>query len=736
MVRKLIYSAVKNAQDKNPIKGEASWSVFVKKFAKPEARGSMTLKKYLACKNDSKRKHDADKQKNGTAIIPGEFAKQCTRCKADLKSRYLLVLDLDDGNYTFRQLVKSLKDYECIIHTSYSHSAECGKFRAYIPFDKPVTNNIEETCSLMLDYFEKILGEHIDKKCWNASQIYFTPSCPPDAVGLYQFIHIKGKPIRTANFNPPIIDNEQIKTVIEPSGHRPGDDYNQRGSWKDLLTDLGWSHFFTNKQGDAYWTRPGKTKSISAVVFRDSNLFYSHSSASEVAPFEANKAYTLFAAYALIKHKNDFAAAAKQLKADGYGESSAEFSSEQTAAVCPVLHENALPGWLGEFVRLACEHSEAHEAATLITLLLRFAAEILEPYFNVGDSKHQARTNAVIVGLSAKARKGTSSKPVDRLFDGLENSATFSPGPLSSGEGLIYAVRDATLEFDKKTKELVVVDPGVSDKRLFVQDEEFAAALTCTKREGNTLSAIIRGFFDGGNAEPLTKSNKIKATGAHVVIVAHITMADLSSLLNSVQIANGFANRFMWFLVHRKKLVAMPKAIPAKEIHKYQRILSRRIEAARRLDSVEMSEKALEYWEDMYPALSMDYTGAAGSVAGRSETHAIRLALIYALAAGRSKIIVEDLKAALALVAYSKESVFAIFKGNSGDKRKEKIIEGLRKAPGKEMTRSDIYKVLKNNANAVEIDKMLQELESSKLIELVKIETKRKPKSIVRLANV
>ncbi len=37
------------------------------------------------------------------------------------------------------------------------------------------------------------------------------------------------------------------------------------------------------------------------------------------APFEHEKAYTKFAAYALLNHKGDFAAAAKDLAAKGYG---------------------------------------------------------------------------------------------------------------------------------------------------------------------------------------------------------------------------------------------------------------------------------------------------------------------------------------------------------------------------------------------------------------------------------
>ena len=59
----------------------------------------------------------------------------------------------------------------------------------------------------------------------------------------------------------------------------------------------------------------------------------------------------------------------------------------------------------------------------------------------------------------------------------MEWLASTSPGPFSSGEGIIYAVRDAMEKWDEKKGEMVTADPGIVDKRLFVLDEEFAGAL-------------------------------------------------------------------------------------------------------------------------------------------------------------------------------------------------------------------------------------------------------------------
>ncbi len=69
----------------------------------------------------------------------------------------------------------------------------------------------------------------------------------------------------------------------------------------------------------------------------------------------------------------------------------------------------------------------------------------------VGETLHKARLFAAIVGSSSKSRKGTSGASVKKLFTFDESSgyaqASCSPGPLSTGEGLVYAVRDEVLKW-------------------------------------------------------------------------------------------------------------------------------------------------------------------------------------------------------------------------------------------------------------------------------------------------
>ena len=80
-------------------------------------------------------------------------------------------------------------------------------------------------------------------------------------------------------------------------------------------------------------------------------------------------------------------------------------------------------------------------------------------------------------------------------------------------------------------------------------------ALRVLRREGNTLSPVIRAAWDRGDLRTLTKNNQAQATAAHISILGHITWPELRAYLNDTELFNGFANRFLWVLVKRVKLL-------------------------------------------------------------------------------------------------------------------------------------------------------------------------------------
>jgi len=126
--------------------------------------------------------------------------------------------------------------------------------------------------------------------------------------------------------------NRYVKPEKVISGHsteksssddRPGDDYNKRASWPEVLEPHGWIPIFS--QGEkTYWRRPGKEgPGCSATTnYNESGLLYVFS--SNATPFDSESAYNRFSAFAMLEHHGDFAAAAKALSRDGYGKQNGE----------------------------------------------------------------------------------------------------------------------------------------------------------------------------------------------------------------------------------------------------------------------------------------------------------------------------------------------------------------------------------------------------------------------------
>ena len=408
-------------------------------------------------------------------------------------------------------------------------------------------------------------------------------------------------------------------------------------------------------------------------------------------------------------------------------------------------------GLTGQVINSIRPYSEADDAALLITWLV-MAGNILhrQPFFPVGADRHYINLNACIVGQSSKGRKGMSANFIKDLLekiDALWAKDKITSG-LSSGEGLIYAVRDQVIEQkpirEKGQKgqkgpitgyEDEVVDKGVTDKRLMVVEGEFAQCLQVMSREGNTLSPVIRQAWDTGRLNTLVKTSKNKATGAHISIIGHITEYEIKRLLNQNEMLNGFGNRFLWVLSKRSKYLPDGAIVPQniinhlvsqifkvyefaglhKEFNFDDEIIIDTIDEARAAAriafiDVEMQRdsEANKKWAEIYRSLSTPRPGLGGAVINRGEAQVLRLSMIYALLDLSYTITVDHLNAALAVWEYCEESAKYIFGDMGGNQVAQEIMIAL-EAKG-EMTQNDIVNLFNRNKPASQIKEALQEL--------------------------
>ena len=173
------------------------------------------------------------------------------------------------------------------------------------------------------------------------------------------------------------------------------------------------------------------------------------------------------------------------------------------------LGEDAYYGILGEIVRTLESDTEA-SAVAILAHLLPMVGNVIgrRPYYQVEGDHHYTNDNVIVVGGTAQA-KGSALGRARKLLRlaAPDYVKTRMLSGLSSGEGLIWAVRDpiqkeeAVREKGTPTGEYrsVVVDRGVTDKRLLVVETGFASVLRMLQRDGNTLSALIRQAWEVGN---------------------------------------------------------------------------------------------------------------------------------------------------------------------------------------------------------------------------------------------
>jgi hypothetical protein len=377
----------------------------------------------------------------------------------------------------------------------------------------------------------------------------------------------------------------------------------------------------------------------------------------------------------------------------------------------PTLHDAAYHGLAGEFVRALDPHTEADPVAVLIHVLVLFGVACGRgPHLTIDGSRHGTNEFAVTVGASSKARKGTADARAKETF--LHADPEFMTrrvkGGLSSGEGLIYQVRDPVETLDLKTGQMVATDPGEGDKRLLAVEQEFGGVLKVIERDGNTLSALLRMAWDGSKLSPLTKGNRIEATDPHIGMIGHITQAELLRRFTDTEAANGFGNRILWIYTRRSKL------LPEGGAFREQAIFGERFRAAlvqaKTIGTLTRSESFRAAWSQVYPSLTAGEQGLTGHLTNRQEAHALRLAMIYALLDQSETIDLPHLKAALAITDYIRETVEWIFGKKTGDPTADRILEYLKIEP---KTQTDIYLFFGKHESSAEIERALKILVDS-----------------------
>jgi len=349
------------------------------------------------------------------------------------------------------------------------------------------------------------------------------------------------------------------------------------------------------------------------------------------------------------------------------------------------------------YIRAIRPHTEADPIAILTQFLSGFGNLIgNRPHYLVGCTKHALKVNVVLVGATAKARKGLALGIVLDVLSKVDQgwAKDHIMSGLASGEGLIAAVSNGNAN-------------ALTDKRLLITEEEFAAPLKVMARDGSILSPIIRKAWDSAELRNLTKNNPLIASDTHISIIGHITEKELAKYLTETEMANGFGNRFLYFCVKRTTLKPDGGSLQTIDLSPIIESITKASNFGKSLGRIPMDDEAKEVWEEIYRKLAISRPCMVRDMTERDEPYIVRLACIYAILDLSPVIRTEHLKAANAVWYCSEQTVVSIFGKTLGDTTADRILSALLSSPNG-LSRTEISHQFKGHKPGFEINKALE----------------------------
>lgn len=390
---------------------------------------------------------------------------------------------------------------------------------------------------------------------------------------------------------------------------RPGDDFNERGRWEDVLK--GWTRLFKSGRNE-YWRRPGKTgRAWSATILDGVGPLYVHTTNSEL---DSLRAYSKFAAYTVLEHGGDWSAAAQELRRQGYGEPVAEIrhgssngsrpaapEPSDTVPCLPSGNRNAtdttptLPADLWEsrevlrIVRQAAHSRGCSADATLAALLARVAAAVphqltIPPIVGAPAPLSQLVS---LIGPPGCGKSSSNRVAVDLMP--LDANAVRDQLPVGSGEGIVDCLFEYVADDDEKGKK--VKRQTRYNASLFIDEGEVLTAIG--NRTGATLLGTLRTIWSGGTlgqTNASVDSWRVVPAGRHtygVVVAFQPTVA--ADLLAGAPA--GTPQRFLWTSAVDPSIPDDPPEWPdvnlAERLTHVERLLAGRLDGAHRFFKVE-----------------------------------------------------------------------------------------------------------------------------------------------------
>lgn len=284
---------------------------------------------------------------------------------------------------------------------------------------------------------------------------------------------------------------------------RPGDLYAAQVDWAVILQADGWQLHHTDRNGERYWTRPGKDRREGASAttgWSASDNLKVFTSSMRHAGLEPDETYTKLGYIAATRHHGDHSAAARTLAEYGFTSSVEPLASTSEPLTAPDSDEGFNP--LGKFILDWPEFWNTDHSAT---------DWIVEPLFAAGRAHALyagAKTGKSYLVLAAVAALATgrhfldkpAGDPVDVLYVDYEMTpddlhdrlVEFGYGPSDDLSRLHYALLPSLPPLDTDAGGLALTMAANAVGARFVVIDTTGRATEGDENEAGTFQAFYR----------------------------------------------------------------------------------------------------------------------------------------------------------------------------------------------------------------------------------------------------
>lgn len=375
--------------------------------------------------------------------------------------------------------------------------------------------------------------------------------------------------------------------------------------------------------------------------------------------------------------------------------------------------------FLGDVVRQVAPYTEADPVGILVSLMAALGVRLgAGPHIRAGDDPHPLLVWPMLIGHTGTGKKGTAWSAAKRILRCAD--ADFLTGNLrtglSTGEGIAALFTDDQDDLDDPAAAALrakarhaALPPG--DHRLLMVEPEWAVVMARMRREGNSLSGMLRAAWEGGDLSTMNVTARV-ARDTHIGLLAHITPGEFREKVSATDMAGGTYNRFLPTAVAMSQALPFSQGTPEDTVAALGADLARRLDQAAELRLLQLTDDAARVWGSVYVeflAHSSDNPTAVEQFLARAAPNCLRLAGIHAALDGTPHIHAHHLHAAAALTRYAIASAQAVF--TTTDPTTERLATWIADAGPTGRTRKEINKdYFKGNTPADEITSHLDRL--------------------------